>query len=51
MQAIRAIIDPLNLLDKQDRFKQLSLAVHNYASANNVLPLVRPHVEPTAVAT
>lgn len=38
MQMLTAIIDPLNVREKQNRFKQLALAIHNYESANKVLP-------------
>ena len=38
MQMLTALIDPLNASQKQNRFKQLALAIHNYQDANKVLP-------------
>ena len=38
IQMLSAIIDPLNVRQKQNRFRQLALAIHNYQSANRVLP-------------
>ena len=37
-QLLAAIVDPLNSLEKMNRFKKLSIAVHNYYSAFKTMP-------------
>ncbi len=38
MKLLGSLIDPLSTREKINRFRQLSLAIHNYESANKVLP-------------
>lgn len=38
MKLLGGLIDPLSTREKMNRFKQLALAIHNYESANKVLP-------------